>query len=109
MSADPLSLSCSKVVRKAQKMRRATALCALLGCAAGLSEQYVLGNGPLLWKSFKDTHRKEYHPSEESKRYEIFVLLKGPLVVEFPNLVGRRVVLPGVGSLLCQASCGRAL
>jgi C1A family cysteine protease len=54
-------------------MRRATALCALLGVAAGLSEEYVRGNGPLLWQSFKNTHGKSYDPSEESARYEIFV------------------------------------
>lgn len=54
-------------------MMRVTALCALLSGAAGLSEEYVRGNGPLLWKSFKDTHRKSYHPSKETERYEIFM------------------------------------
>jgi len=52
---------------------RVTAMCALLGVSAGLSEEYVRGNGPLLWKSFKDTHRKSYHPSKETERYEIFM------------------------------------
>jgi len=54
-------------------MRRATALCALLGVAAGLSEDYVRGNGPLLWQSFKNAHGKTYHPTQESARYEIFM------------------------------------
>jgi len=48
-------------------------MCALLTGAAGLSEEYVRGNGPLLWKTFKDTHRKSYHPSKETERYEIFM------------------------------------
>jgi len=52
---------------------RVTAMCALLGVSAGLSEEYVRGNGPLLWKSFKDAHRKSYHPTKESQRYEIFM------------------------------------
>ena len=54
-------------------MRRATALCALLGVAAGLSEEYVRGNGALLWQSFKNTHKKSYGPEEESARYEVFM------------------------------------
>jgi C1A family cysteine protease len=54
-------------------MRRATALCALLGVAAGLSEEYVRGNGALLWESFKSAHGKSYNPAEESARYEVFV------------------------------------
>jgi len=54
-------------------MMRVTAMCALLGVSAGLSEEYVRGNGPLLWKSFKDAHRKSYHPTAESERYAIFM------------------------------------
>ena len=54
-------------------MRKVTALCALLGASMALPEEYVRNNGPLLWKNFKQTHRKEYDPSEESRRYGIFM------------------------------------
>ena len=55
------------------KMRKVTALCALLGASMALPEEYVRNNGPLLWKNFKQTHRKDYDPSEESRRYGIFM------------------------------------
>eukprot|EP01062_Namystynia_karyoxenos_P052511 TRINITY_DN420_c0_g1_i13.p1 TRINITY_DN420_c0_g1~~TRINITY_DN420_c0_g1_i13.p1 ORF type:complete len:763 (+),score=263.24 TRINITY_DN420_c0_g1_i13:89-2377(+) len=54
-------------------MRKAAALLALMGGACGLSEEYVRGNGPLLWANFKDTHKKSYSAEEEPKRYNIFM------------------------------------
>jgi len=54
-------------------MRRTTALCALLGAAAGLSEDYVRRNGPLLWQNFKSAHGKSYAAAEEGKRYDVFM------------------------------------
>eukprot|EP00756_Hemistasia_phaeocysticola_P023254 Hpha_TRINITY_DN15881_c1_g4::TRINITY_DN15881_c1_g4_i1::g.190709::m.190709/K01373/CTSF; cathepsin F len=54
-------------------MRRAAALGALLGCAAGLSEEYVRGNGELLWQNFKESSRKSYSAEEEGARYKIFM------------------------------------
>ena len=54
-------------------MRKATALISMLGCAAGLSEEYVRGNSALLWKNFKETHKKSYGADEESLRYQIFI------------------------------------
>eukprot|EP00756_Hemistasia_phaeocysticola_P023242 Hpha_TRINITY_DN15881_c1_g2::TRINITY_DN15881_c1_g2_i1::g.190685::m.190685/K01373/CTSF; cathepsin F len=54
-------------------MRRVAALGALLGVAAGLSEDYVRGNGPLLWQNFKESNRKTYSAEEEGARYKIFM------------------------------------
>jgi len=54
-------------------MRQATMLCALLGVAAGLSEEYVRGNGPLLWNNFKTAHGKSYAAAEEARRYDTFM------------------------------------
>eukprot|EP00660_Eupelagonema_oceanica_P016822 gene16822-15005_t len=55
-------------------MRRAAALLSLAGGSAGLSEEYVRSNGPLLWGNFKDQHRKSYATdAEEAMRYNIFM------------------------------------
>eukprot|EP00662_Eupelagonemidae_sp_cell21_P027553 gene27553-56581_t len=54
-------------------LHRAVALSSAAVACSALSEEYVRGNGPLLWANFKQEHKKSYGAGEEALRYDIFM------------------------------------
>eukprot|EP00662_Eupelagonemidae_sp_cell21_P032633 gene32633-15763_t len=54
-------------------LHRAVALSSAAVACSALSEEYVRGNGPLLWANFKQEHGKKYGAGEEARRYDVFM------------------------------------